>query len=47
MTVTVRYGRIGTDGTSKAKDLASEDAAAKHSEKLVSQKTGKGYEEKL
>ncbi len=46
VTVTVRYGRIGTDGTSKAKDLASEAAAEKHLEKLVSQKTGKGYEEK-
>ena len=44
--VTVRYGRIGTDGTTKPKELASEEAALKHFEKLIDQKTGKGYQEK-
>lgn len=44
--VTVRYGRIGTEGTSKPKSFADETAAEKHCEKLISQKTGKGYEEK-
>jgi len=43
--VTVRYGRIGADGTMKTKTLASEAAADKHREKLIDQKTGKGYEE--
>lgn len=43
--VTVRYGRIGTNGTSKPKQFASEDAAAAHADKLIEQKTGKGYVE--
>jgi DNA ligase-1 len=43
--VTVRYGRIGTSGTSKTKDLGSDEAASKHLEKLIDQKTAKGYSE--
>lgn len=43
--VTVRYGRIGADGTSKLKDLVTEDAAVAHVEKLIGQKTAKGYEQ--
>ena len=43
--VTVRYGRIGTDGTSKTKDLGSESAAQKHLEKQISSKESKGYQE--
>lgn len=44
--VTVRYGRIGANGTTKTKKLANADAAAAHAEKLVDQKAGKGYVEK-
>jgi len=43
--VTVRYGRIDTDGQGKPKDLATEDKAAAHMEKLIAQKTSKGYVE--
>ncbi len=42
---TVRYGRIGTTGQSKTKEAASPAAAEAAVEKLVSQKTGKGYTE--
>lgn len=44
--VTVRYGRIGSSGTTKSKELADTDAADAHAEKLITQKTGKGYSEK-
>ena len=43
--VKVRYGRIGSDGQTKTKSLADADAAKAHMEKLIAQKTGKGYEE--
>lgn len=43
--VTVRYGRIGTDGQSKTKSFSDEHAAQRHADKLVDQKTGKGYEQ--
>jgi hypothetical protein len=43
--VTVRYGRIGTNGTTKTKSLDDEAAAIKHAEKLVEQKTSKGSAE--
>ena len=43
--VIVRYGRIGTDGQSKAKSFSDEAAAARHAEKLIAAKTGKGYVE--
>lgn len=43
--VTVRYGRIGSDGQTKTKSFAGADAAEAHMEKLIEQKTGKGYEE--
>lgn len=42
---TVRYGRVGTDGQSKTKDLGTEDKARASYEKLIKQKTGKGYKE--
>ena len=42
-TVTVRYGRIGTDGQSKTKALADEAAAIRHLEKLIDEKVAKGY----
>ena len=41
--VTVRYGRIGSDGQSKTKSLADEATAARHAGKLIAAKTGKGY----
>lgn len=46
VTVTVRYGKIGTTGQSQTKELADAAAAAKHVAKLVAEKTGKGYVEK-
>ena len=41
--VTVRYGRIGAAGQAKTKVLADEDAARRHAEGLVEEKTRKGY----
>lgn len=43
--VTVRFGRIGTQGQVNEKSFPDEAAAAKHAEKLVEQKLGKGYQE--
>jgi predicted DNA-binding WGR domain protein len=43
--VTVRYGKIGTNGQSQTKEFADTDAASKHVAKLVAEKTGKGYVE--
>ena len=43
--VTVRYGRIGTDGQSKTKSFSDEEAAVRQAEKLIAAKTGKGYME--
>jgi predicted DNA-binding WGR domain protein len=42
-TLTVRFGRIGTDGQTKAKKLATPDAAKTELEKLIREKLGKGY----
>ncbi|MFD9702910.1 DUF4132 domain-containing protein [Lentzea sp. NPDC059081] len=42
--VTVRFGRLGTAGQTKTKDLASEDAARAHVAKLVAEKEKKGYQ---
>jgi predicted DNA-binding WGR domain protein len=43
--VTVRYGKIGTNGQSQTKEFADAGVAAKHVTKLVAEKTGKGYVE--
>ncbi len=43
--VTVRFGRIGTEGQTRVKELADADAAASHAEKLIASKTAKGYRE--
>lgn len=43
--LTVRFGRIGTQGQSKTKSFASDAAASKEHDKLVKEKTGKGYAE--
>ena len=45
-TVTVRYGRIGANGTTKPKDLGDPAKAAAHAAKLIEKKTSKGYVEK-
>ena len=42
---TVHYGRTGTAGQRKTKEFASESAAATAAEKLIGQKTRKGYHE--
>jgi DNA ligase-1 len=41
--VTVRYGRIGSDGQTNAKMLADEAMAAAHAADLIRQKENKGY----
>ena len=43
--VTVRFGRIGTTGQTQTKDLASDAAATAHVDKLIAEKTKKGYVE--
>lgn len=42
---TVRYGRIGTEGVSQTKGFPAPDKAQKEFDKLIKEKTGKGYEE--
>ena len=44
--VTVRFGRIGANGQTQTKTFADEAAAQKHADKLIEEKTEKGYEEK-
>jgi predicted DNA-binding WGR domain protein len=44
--VTTTWGKIGTDGQSKTKDFGSAAAAQKEYDKLVAEKTKKGYLEK-
>ncbi len=41
-----RYGRIGSSGQTTTKDYANEAGAIKAMEKLIGEKTGKGYIEK-
>lgn len=43
--VTVHFGRIGTNGQTKTKDLLTEDAARASAAKLISEKVRKGYAE--
>ncbi len=43
--VTVRFGRVGTQGQTKTKELPDESAAARHASELVEEKMGKGYVE--
>jgi predicted DNA-binding WGR domain protein len=42
---TVTFGKIGTDGQSQTKSFADEEACNKAAEKLINEKTKKGYEE--
>lgn len=44
--VITRYGRIGSDGQTSVKDFDSDAKAQKEYDKLVGEKTKKGYEEK-
>ena len=44
--VVTRYGRIGSDGQETKKNYGTPDAAKKAYDKLVVEKTGKGYVEK-
>ena len=44
--VTTRWGRIGTDGQSKTKTFSDEASAQKEYDKLIDEKTAKGYVEK-
>jgi DNA ligase 1 len=44
--VTTRWGKIGTNGQTKAKTFADEAKAKKEYDKLLAEKTGKGYVEK-
>ncbi len=41
-----RWGRIGSAGVITPKDYPDEAAAQKAAEKMVAEKTGKGYVEK-
>jgi predicted DNA-binding WGR domain protein len=43
--LTVRFGRLGTDGQTKTKRLASPSAAAAAADALIREKTRKGYAE--
>jgi DNA ligase len=43
--VAVRFGRIGTQGQTQTKTLSDADSAAQHVEKLIGEKTKKGYVE--
>lgn len=44
--VITRYGKIGTSGQQTIKDMGTADKANKEYDKLVAEKTKKGYEEK-
>jgi predicted DNA-binding WGR domain protein len=41
--VTVRYGRVGSQGQNNVKSFADDAAAVRHADKLIQEKTGKGY----
>ena len=43
--VTTTWGRIGTGGQSKTKDFADAAKAKAEYDKLIKEKTGKGYKE--
>ncbi|MFF3461440.1 DUF4132 domain-containing protein [Streptomyces sp. NPDC002619] len=44
-TVTVRYGRVGTEGRTQLKELDSAEAARAYLEKAIAEKERKGYRE--
>ena len=43
---TTRYGKIGTDGQMSMKEYESSDRAQREHDKLIAEKTRKGYQEK-
>ncbi len=43
--VTVRFGRIGTDGQTQVKSFDDSDAATRHAERLIQSKRAKGYQD--
>ncbi|HEY3449025.1 MAG TPA: DUF4132 domain-containing protein [Myxococcales bacterium] len=43
--LTVRFGRIGSNGQTQLKSFGSDEAAAKEQDKLIAEKTKKGYSE--
>ncbi|GHG95803.1 DUF4132 domain-containing protein [Streptomyces lanatus] len=43
--VTVRYGRVGAEGRTQVKELASAEAAEAHLAKVIAEKERKGYRE--
>lgn len=43
--VAVRFGRLGTQGQSQTKSFADPAAAQRHADKLIGEKTAKGYAE--
>ena len=43
---TVNYGKTGTNGQTTTKDFDSDEACQKAAEKVIKEKTGKGYVEK-
>lgn len=45
-TVSVRFGKLGTNGQGSIKELDSEDAAKAYADKKVAEKTKDGYVEK-
>ena len=44
--VSVRFGKLGVQGQTTVKDFESADEATKYAEKVIAEKTKKGYEEK-
>ena len=40
---TVNYGRIGTNGQTQTKSFGSDEECQKAADKLIKEKTGKGY----
>lgn len=43
--VVVNYGKLGTEGQTQIKNFASEEEAVKAADKLIAEKTKKGYVE--
>jgi predicted DNA-binding WGR domain protein len=43
--VTVRFGRLGTEGQTQIKEFPSATGATGHTERLIAQKAAKGYQE--
>ena len=44
--VSVRFGKLGVQGQTTVKSFDTEAEAIKHAEKMIAEKTKKGYEEK-